>query len=137
MDEFEIRIDPPGDGLQGDLVITVLINGLIVTDDDYCLDVDSFFEAIGAPESTVKFVGGCGVPECCGTGYKTFSYQHSWQWDKFHLDWSAVYMATQVIIAEVERLTERSYTYKQLHPRLPFYCQKLAELEIIATRSST
>lgn len=78
-DDLRVRVDPPN-RLQGQLVIKVLVNGKIVTEDDYCLDVDRFFSDVNASRGRINFVGGCGHGRCCGTGYLTRCSPECWIW---------------------------------------------------------
>jgi hypothetical protein len=139
MDDLRIRVDPPNER-QGNLVIKVLINGRTVTEDDYCLDVDSFFSALSMPESEVSLVGGCGEPGCCGTGYQTFATSNCWRWvipsqppdsppfEKFRFSWADVYSTAKLIISEVERLAKDGMARADVALRLPFYRQVLLSL---------
>jgi hypothetical protein len=141
-DEFCVRVDPPNRE-QGDLVIKVLIDGLIVPDDDYCLEVRKFFSAIGdmktwAP-STVSFLGGCGIRECCGTGYHTRNGVTHWHWyipvrlipdaapiDDFKFGWTDIIKAAETIISEIERLPDNQSIYD-----LQDYRERLVELNVL------
>jgi hypothetical protein len=131
MDDFSVRIDPPNSE-QGDLVVKVLINGQIVTDYDYCLDIDTFFSAIGLSKSQVELIGGCGIPECCATGYPTYSRAYSWKWGDFDLSWTDVHKAASQIIAAVEELPQQKKTCEHFRTRLPYYRKRLEELKELA-----
>jgi hypothetical protein len=132
-DELEIRIDP-GDGEQGDLVIRVLINGEIVPRNAYCLDVESFFSAIGLSKVPVRFIGSCGVPQCCGRQYETYSKNSSWQWRAwqwqqaetviYNLRWTDVHKAASEIISAISPHAPEEH--------LSSYHQKLDGLQRLA-----
>ena len=137
MDKFHVLVRPEGypERYQGDLVIQAVINGHVVKDDDYCLDIDTFFSAIGKDGTTiVSLLGSCADKGCCGEGFYTFPNAECWNWGwddvEYRLSWSDVLLAAMQIIVEIEKLASDSgFAYKELHPRLPFYYGKLDELK--------
>lgn len=145
-EEFFIEFEP-ADERQGELVVKVVINGVVVPDDDYCLEVDTFFncidESLTDPVEVVKFLGGCGDRGCCGVEYKTHKNYSYWNWyapgfdstvidwapttariTDYRLDWSDVLTAANQIVAEFPRLSD-AYPLKS---KLPDY---LAKIEIV------
>ncbi len=148
-EDFFIRVDPANQ-LQGALVVKVIVNGIIVPDEDYCLEVDSFFSSLAAIEtwapSGVSFLGGCGVPSCCAAGYTTRNCYSYWNWfmpksisfpdcnpTDFRLAWTDVLKAARQIIPEVEGLPEKSWLYPDLYHRLPFYRETTDKLATFIT----
>jgi len=148
-EEFFVRVDPANQ-LQGDLVVKVIVDGIIVPDEDYCLEVDTFFSSLAAIEtwaiSGVSFLGGCGVPSCCAAGYTTRNSYSYWNWfipksisfpdgnpTDFRLAWTDVLKAARQIIPEVEGLPEKSWLYPDLYHRLPFYRENTDRLEAFIT----
>jgi hypothetical protein len=88
-------------------------------------------------EGTMEFIGSCGVRGCCGEVYKTRTTANSWQWGwpgviDLEITWADAYAAAQMIILAVECLPEEGWVCKELHPRLPFYRDKLEELKQLA-----
>jgi hypothetical protein len=147
-DEFLIRIDEPND-MQGQLVARVVIDGVIVPDEDYCLLVETFFSALSLEQADrqngVSFLGGCGDRRCCGESYETGKRELFWNWYiptysmlsvegksyeplavDFRLDWADVLSAGEKIIQEIERLEMRD-----LHrAKLSEYKTQINELRI-------
>jgi hypothetical protein len=134
MDSFCIRVDAPDEiALQGHLVVKVLINGTIVPEDRYCLDVESFFNAIGSHESRINLIGGCGVPECCGRSFATQSTREGFQIGDFKCRWKDIYKATDEILSALEQLPEEKYIYARLSSNLPIYHLIRAQVKNLAS----
>ncbi|MBL8081266.1 MAG: hypothetical protein JNN26_01530, partial [Candidatus Obscuribacter sp.] len=56
---------------QRSLSIRVWINDRLPVEEDYTLDIQSFFESLDLVQGKVSFTGGCGIPECCAVGFRT------------------------------------------------------------------
>ncbi len=63
MDELQVQICPDHPS-SPDLFAKVLINGNIVPEPDYWLNIDTFFSAVGNRASEIEFIGTCGVANC-------------------------------------------------------------------------
>ncbi len=127
MDDFSVEL-VPSYGKPGAVIVRVLINGSNLADPDYYLNIDTFFSAVGEQKAAVEFIGGCGIEECCGISYQTFSTPFSWQWADFHFRWDEVYEAARIIVDHIEQLMAEK---KELLPgryNLEFYKQKLCLL---------
>lgn len=152
-EEFFVRVDP-ANGPQGELVVKVIIDGVIQTDDDYCLYVDTFFDCIGIPRNAerkvVELLGGCGVPDCCAEGFLTENLGTYWNWfnlgllseasdwkpytartSDYRLAWGDVLTAANQIVAEFPRLSD-GYPLKS---KLPDYLAKIELLKKLAANS--
>jgi len=140
MDQITIRRDPANDA-QGPFVIKVLINGNVVPDDDYCLNIESFFNAVDQPDSPARFLGGCGIPECCEEGYMTWVSEGAWCWGwhgeaMFKLSWASTFEAASTIISELERLKMENSECQSLTEHLPSYRHVLSEIKSSADKES-
>ncbi len=152
-EEFFVRVDPANQP-QGELVVKVIVDGVVQTDDDYCLYVDTFFDCIGKPSpaerNVVEFLGGCGVRDCCAEGYFTESCGIYWNWFNhglrteascwapttartadYRLAWGDVLTAANQIVAEFPRLSD-DYPLKS---KLPDYLAKIEILKKFAALS--
>lgn len=152
-EEFFIEIEP-ADEQQAELVVKVILNGVIVPADDYCLEVDTFFDCVNEtqadPAAVVKFIGGCGDEGCCGVEYETYKNASYWNWYTpafdsnviecalitarvidYRLAWSDVLTAANQIVAEFPRLSD-AYPLKS---KLPDYLAKIEILKKLAALS--
>lgn len=152
-EEFLVRVDPSNEP-QGELVVKVIVNGVIQTDDDYCLYVDTFFDCITShpwnERKCVEFLGGCGIRDCCAEGLFAYCFSTHWNWfslglrseasnwepytarrTDFRLAWSDVLTAANQIVAEFPRLSD-GYPLKA---KLPDYLAKIEILKELAANS--
>ena len=137
MDELQVKICPDHPS-RLDLFAKVLINGNIVPEPDYWLNIDTFFSAIGSRASKIEFIGDCGVADCCADGFRTFDMGSCWQWAKattFNFSWLQVHAAAELIISEIDQLTgQKRRICETLIESLPEYQKKTQEIK---ARSAT
>jgi len=62
--------------------VQILIDVAVYTGgDDYYVNIDSFFEALGQQSAVIEFVGGCHNPPCCANGAWTNLSPEAWCWN--------------------------------------------------------
>ncbi|MDR3614812.1 MAG: hypothetical protein P4L53_14735 [Candidatus Obscuribacterales bacterium] len=126
-DENEGVYYRPGVGIQILIDETVYIDG-----DDYYVNVDSFFEALGQQNAEIEFVGGCHHPPCCANGALTATSPEAWIWNtsNFRLRWTNVHQAAALMLKIIDEHTERNHeVWCASVERMPFYRSQLTLLD--------
>lgn len=111
----------------------VRVNGELILEEDYFIDIKSFFKAMGCRESKVVFIGGCGYAACCAEGRVTRASDSCWTWNdfrenewiEFHFDWSDVLVAACQIVEHIDGLVIWSPEYEEYHDELPGFRENL------------
>lgn len=146
MDRLAIFVSPELDPT-GNPIFSVMINGKICPADDYSLDWDSFFAAIGVSAARIRFLGGCGIFDCCGLYLSCYSMSDCWRWtalgefdnstqpEFWYVDWSDVIVAAEQVIGELELWCHKEF-YGFLTEKLHEYRAKLADLRQSVADSS-
>lgn len=132
MDELQVEICPDHPS-RLDLFVKILINGKIVPEPDYWLNIDTFFSAVGNRASEIEFIGDCGVAGCCADGFRTFDMGTCWQWAArtatFNFSWLQVHEAAELIISEIDKLSgQKRRICKSLIENIPEYQKKIQEI---------
>jgi hypothetical protein len=136
--KMEVRTITAGENesLWSGVGIQILIDGTVYTDgDDYYVNVDSFFEALGQQEAVIQFVGGCHMPPCCANGAGTTITPEAWIWNDsnpptFRLCWADVRQSAFLMVKTIDEHTGRNEeVWCAKVERIPFYRSQLALLE--------
>lgn len=131
--EVRTRADEDNVSVRPGVGIQILIDGTIyIEGDDYYVDVDSFFEALGQQEAVIEFVGGCHHPACCANGAWTTISPEAWIWkpSNFQLRWADVRQAAVLMLKIIDEHTERNEEiWCAKVERIPFYRTQLTLLE--------
>jgi hypothetical protein len=114
MDHFYLKKAEPLDdpnACQWDLGLQVYVNGLLLFEDDYCLDIESFISAVGERQGSFSMVGGCGTPGCCAVGATLYANSFGCTMTSngavFQLEMKDIIEAIQLIITEIEQLEHK------------------------------
>jgi hypothetical protein len=123
---------------QSQLAFKLCVNGEFLADSQYTVDLDSFFNSIGVRLGLLEFIGGGGVPNCCGEGRNVSATNECWilfdlqdsSCVEYRFTWSDVLESAEKVVQQVEKslvqLSSAEFTTEQL--------QKYKEkLEILRT----
>ncbi|MBX9568470.1 MAG: hypothetical protein K2X77_06215 [Candidatus Obscuribacterales bacterium] len=138
MDRFCLKKAPPienNDVTQWELGLRVYINDRLLDEEDYCLDIDSFFRALDR-DGSITLVGGCGIPECCAVGPQSRITKNGWEWRYgidalYSIGWNDIYKAAETIIQEIEQ-QDNEHLQRYFGPQLPAYREKRNNLKKLA-----
>lgn len=135
--ELEVRTVTAGGEIlsRAGIGIQVLIDGTVhAQGEDYYVNIDSFFEALGQQSGVIEFIGGCHLPACCAIGAWTTLSPESWCWNKseIRLRWPDVYKAADWMLKVIdEHSAHNEEVWCAIPKRIPFY---RTQLQVLATR---
>lgn len=133
--EVRTRTDEGNESALPGVGIQILIDGTVYIDgDDYYVNVDSFFEALGQQKAVIEFVGGCHYPACCANGAWTTISPDAWIWNpqppNFRLRWADVRQAAAVMLEIIDEYTGRNeQIWCAKVERIPWYRAQMTLLE--------
>lgn len=125
-DKIHITTDAPASEphAPASLSTRVWINDRLPVEEDYTLDIQSFFESLDLVQGKVSFTGGCGIPECCAVGFRTHAGINSWHLGDFAFSWTSVYEIANQLISLIESLPTSSKEYAHFSPLLKEFSRK-------------
>lgn len=137
MDRLTItKVPPPGEpnGGSWELSFQVLLNDQLMDEEDYTLDVESFFKALDT-DGSITLIGGCGWRDCCAVGPTSILRKEGWEWGygivSYSIGWLDIYKVADTLVSAIERLEHKGLR-EQYAPRLAEYKTKTEKLKKLA-----